>query len=97
MSTKDIERLDTFSVSGVEKEVCRDIELRQIKGIKKYGTTVENNNLTILQWLQHAYEENLDLCVYLKKTIIKIEEINARLENYTIPELNTKSKLETKQ
>jgi len=75
VSTKDIERLDTFSVSGIEKEVCRDIELRQIHGIKKYGTSVANNTLTTTQWLQHAYEESLDLSIYLKKIITDIKNI----------------------
>jgi hypothetical protein len=36
-------------------------------GIKKYNTTLENNNLTPLEWLTHAQEEAMDLVLYLEK------------------------------
>lgn len=61
--------------SGIEALVIEDITKRQQHGIKKYGTTVDGNQLTRKQWLQHAYEEALDLAVYLRK-LIK-EEDNA--------------------
>ena len=51
--------------SGVEALVCRDIARRQYLGMVKYGTTVADNPLTREQWLEHAYEEALDLAVYL--------------------------------
>jgi len=54
--------------TGVEADVCRDIAERQARGIAKYKTTVADNPLTLRQWLQHAYEEALDLAVYLKRT-----------------------------
>jgi len=41
--------------SGIEAQVCADIASRQDLGIKKYGTTVANNQLSLQQWLQHAY------------------------------------------
>lgn len=55
--------------SGTEAQVCADIAARQQKGIAKYGTTVADNPLSIVQWLQHAYEESLDLPIYLKRAI----------------------------
>lgn len=58
---------------GTEKLVCEDIARRQLHGIKKYGTTVETNPLTLKQWLQHAYEETLDKAIYLKRAIQEIE------------------------
>jgi hypothetical protein len=54
---------------GTELQVCQDIALRQQLGIAKYGTTVADNPLSRRQWLQHAYEEALDLAVYLKRCI----------------------------
>jgi hypothetical protein len=53
--------------SGIEAMVCDDIAKRQQVGIAKYGTTVAENPLTHAQWLQHAYEECLDMAVYLKR------------------------------
>lgn len=50
-----------------EELVCQNIKDRQQLGIKKYGRTVSGNPLTERQWLQHAYEEALDLAIYLKR------------------------------
>lgn len=55
--------------TGIEKMVCDDIASRQKLGIAKYGTTVADNPLTPVQWVQHAYEEALDLAIYLKRLI----------------------------
>lgn len=60
-------------VTGTELEVCTDIAERQRLGIKKYGTTVRDNKLSLRQWLQHAYEECLDQAVYLKRAIQEID------------------------
>ncbi len=62
-----------INVVGTEADVCLDIAKRQQLGIKKYGVTVRENELTHVQWLQHAYEEALDHAVYLKRAI---EELN---------------------
>lgn len=61
--------------TGTEAKVCEDIAQRQALGIKKYGVTVEENQLSLLEWLQHAYEECLDQAVYLKRAIDEIKEI----------------------
>ncbi len=53
--------------SNIEFLVCQDIKDRQRKGISKYGTTVADNPLSQQEWITHAYEETLDLAVYLKK------------------------------
>jgi hypothetical protein len=59
--------------SGIEADVCRDIADRQQKGIAKYGVTVEENPLSLREWLQHAYEETLDKAIYLKRAIAEIK------------------------
>ena len=51
------------SPTGVEARVCEDIAARQRLGIAKYGCTVEQSGDDMLR---HAYEEVLDLAVYLK-------------------------------
>ena len=35
----------------------------------KYGMTVADNPLELRQWAVHAYEEALDLAIYLKRVI----------------------------
>lgn len=63
-----------ITATGTELRVCQDIAERQAKGIAKYGTTVEDNPLTLRQWLQHAYEETLDKAIYLRRAIEKIDK-----------------------
>lgn len=58
-----------YEVSGTEQQVCRDIAERQRIGIAKYGTTVAGNPLQAREWLQHAYEEALDLAIYLRRLL----------------------------
>lgn len=36
-------------------------------GIKKYGTTLQDNNLTIYEWLTHLEEEQMDSILYIQK------------------------------
>lgn len=70
------------SVSGTELRVCEDIQKRQQLGIKKYGKTVEGNELSLKEWLQHAYEETLDQAIYLRRAI---EEINKASHTQSSP------------
>lgn len=53
--------------TGTEARVCADIAERQALGRSKYGTTVEENPLPLADWIRHAYEEALDLAIYLKR------------------------------
>ena len=54
-------------VTGIEALVCREIAKRQQLGMSKYGTTVADNPLALIEWVRHAKEEALDLAVYLTK------------------------------
>ena len=60
--------------TGTEGLVCDDIAARQKLGMAKYGTTVCANPLELKAWLQHAYEEALDLSVYLRRCIQEIDK-----------------------
>jgi len=53
--------------------VCDDLYKRSVLGLQKYGCTTYDNNLDLLEWLNHAYEEMLDQAVYIKRAIIEIE------------------------
>ncbi|MFW9595407.1 MAG: hypothetical protein ACMV1D_07895 [Macromonas sp.] len=59
--------------TGIEAMVCEEIARRQQMGIAKYGTTVADNPLTLREWLQHAYEEALDMAVYLRRAMAEID------------------------
>lgn len=60
--------------TGIEAEVTEFIAQRQQAGIKKYGTTVEDNDLSPAQWLQHAIEETADQLIYMWKLKKELEK-----------------------
>ena len=61
-------------IEGTEKLVCQDIEARHQLGLKKYGTSVENNPLSLREWLEHAYQECLDQAIYLKRAMQELDK-----------------------
>ena len=64
-----------IEVTGIEALVCREIAKRQQLGMSKYGTTVADNPLALIEWVRHAKEEALDLAVYLTKLEAKLNEL----------------------
>ena len=55
-------------MSIILHKVVKDLHKQEMKGIRKYGGTLDAD-FSELEILQHAYEEALDLCMYLAKTI----------------------------
>ena len=45
-------------------------------GLQKYGTTLDRDDLKVLDWIQHAQEEHMDAILYLEKLAEKILLIN---------------------
>ena len=69
-------------VDSIVEAVRDDLLRRSQLGIKKYGVTLDRTDLSLRDWLQHAYEEALDLANYLKCAIVEIEsQENPRAEN----------------
>lgn len=62
----------------VQSQVIEDIKERREVGIKRYGTPLQPNNGR--DALQDAYEEAIDLCMYLKQMIIERELRETRAE-----------------
>lgn len=63
----------TLPADGITAAVIFDLKSRADVGVRKYKTTLEQNNHQNM--LQHAYEEALDLAQYLKKQIITLNTI----------------------
>lgn len=66
---------DTTPDSVVEA-VRADLLRRSQLGIAKYGVTLDRTDLSLRDWLQHAYEETLDQANYLKRSIIELDRTN---------------------
>lgn len=56
-------------MSHIEHAVAAKIKHRAEAGLKKYGVGMDRTDLSRLQWLTHAQEEAMDLCVYIEKLI----------------------------
>lgn len=62
--------------SGIELKVCADIAARQRVGIAKYGMTLEQNPADLKERVTHAYQESLDLPLYLRWILEELDRIN---------------------
>lgn len=53
---------DTIVEAVVDK-----FKSRSDVGIKKYGTTLDRDDLTTIQWIEEAQAEAMDFCLYLER------------------------------
>jgi hypothetical protein len=53
--------------------VISKMKLRSEQGMLTYGVTMERQDISTTEWLQHAQEEALDLAVYLERCIRDLE------------------------
>ena len=51
-------------------------------GQKKYGTSLERNDLNLLEWLNHLQEELMDATLYVEKLKQEIQSMNFEKESY---------------
>ena len=54
-------------MSKIEELVAKQLLDRADIGKKKYGVTMERDDLSLLEWLQHLQEELMDATVYVEK------------------------------
>jgi hypothetical protein len=59
--------------SNTLESVIADLRKREEKGLKEYGTTVDRKDLILKDWIKEAYEEALDLAVYLRRAMDDIQ------------------------
>ena len=55
---------------SIVESVINQYKKRSQVGINKYGTTMDREDLSVLDWLRHAQEEAQDLTLYLEKLIV---------------------------
>lgn len=49
------------------RRVLKRFNARSLTGIDKYSTTLDRNDLTRLEWLQHLQDELMDAVLYIEK------------------------------
>ena len=78
--TKIINPQEDVVKDEITKAVILDLASRAQRGVKKYNTTLGENNHQNM--LQHAYEEALDLAQYLKKEITTLNTVQDLVKQY---------------
>ncbi|MEY9976563.1 hypothetical protein [Lysinibacillus sp. RC79] len=72
-----IEAYETQQSNGILGDIQQLFVKQTIKGIRKYGDSVRAENLTPIEWCQHALEEQADSMVYLMALKKSLEESEA--------------------
>lgn len=51
----------------IVESVIEQFKQRSEVGINKYGVTLDRDDLTRLEWINHAQQESMDFILYLEK------------------------------
>jgi len=52
---------------SIVESVIEQFKQRSNVGINKYGTTLDRDDLSTGEWIEHAIEESMDFILYLRK------------------------------
>mgnify|MGYP004456075759 FL=1 len=66
-------------MSKIEDEVCELIQARAEVGKAKYGVTMEREDLTHDEWLEHLQNELMDAVVYLQRLRTREQTLEMKL------------------
>ncbi len=56
-----------YTKDTIVNSVINSFIQRSNVGLQKYGTTLDRDDLSVLEWIQHAQEEHMDAILYLEK------------------------------
>jgi len=63
-------------MDSIVKSLMDKYKNRATLGKQKYGTDMDREDLSIIDWLRHAQEESMDYSIYLEKLIQEYEKSN---------------------
>ena len=58
-----------FMPDSIVQKIQQEMNTRAEMGFNKYKQTLDRTDLSVIDYLQHAKEEAMDLALYLEKTI----------------------------
>jgi hypothetical protein len=61
-------------MDSIVTSIIKQFEERSAMGKAKYGTDLDRTDLSLVDYLQHAKEEAMDMALYLEKAIKIIKE-----------------------
>lgn len=71
--------INSYCADSIVNSVISAFIGRSNIGLQKYGTTLDRDDLSALDWIQHAQEEHMDAILYLEKLKTKLRELSAKL------------------
>jgi hypothetical protein len=72
---KYMEEQKQHKLDSVVTSIIEQFTSRAKMGKAKYGVDLDRNDLTLLEWIEHAKQEHMDAILYLEK-IKQIVELN---------------------
>lgn len=54
-------------MDSIVASIIKQFEDRSVVGKKKYGTDLDRQDLSLLDWVEHAKQEHMDAILYLEK------------------------------
>ena len=54
-------------MDSIVASIIKQFEDRSVAGKKKYGTDLDRQDLSLLDWIEHAKQEHMDAILYLEK------------------------------
>lgn len=72
VNSRTVEKTDSIVDSIIDEHIKR-----AKMGKEKYGQTLDRTDLSVVDYLQHAKEEAMDLALYLEKVI---QMLNGKVE-----------------
>jgi hypothetical protein len=54
-------------MDSIVRTIIAKFQIRSGIGKKKYGTTLDRTDLSVIDWINHAQEEHMDAILYLEK------------------------------
>lgn len=76
LTTEEISRPHQYTSDSIVNSVIHSFIGRSNVGLEKYGTTLDRDDLSVLDWIQHAQEEHMDAILYLEKLKSEIMKRN---------------------
>ncbi|MFM2392132.1 MAG: hypothetical protein RLZZ546_109 [Bacteroidota bacterium] len=68
-------------MDSIVSEIIQQYQIRAEFGEKKYGVTLDREDLSTLDWIEHAKQEAMDFTLYLQKLQKEIELKNKNVDN----------------
>lgn len=65
---------ESYKPDSIVQEAIDMFSSRAEKGLETYGTTMDRDDLSLEQWLEHAIEEQADNLLYLIKALKELKK-----------------------